>query len=446
MISKINNKIMSLTLFAGSIVSIPVFLASCSTTQRVNFVTTYDNVLDDVIALGIKADYATPGNWTNYTAKYISELANKSGTQILDYRIFPKGGGSLNPKQLSNLNVDLLAANITDSGKESTVKDYINNIAYSGRGDSKEYSYVNDDLNGGIDFYDTEGKRVQIKDNQFVDATTEGAQRYDNQSFLEDYGYSFKLYEWQQNPFAALQLFAKELDNLSSNKNNFYQKAVEIEELQKTRLTELNNQELVKTHINNKSVAFILGKKATSNSDDVASNIQLYSPHTYPQFYSKLDNKGLKMNFPAPSSVADLSSGMFNDPDIIAGDSGSFNTFKNANGGDKLISAFKNKFDYVVYMAYDGAENVHTKDEVINSSLKDLLKTNTNPSTNIFYTSYSDMYMSTWGPIGQSYGITKFVEWINNTFATSSKITENTSDILYNTIDTSTLKSWSSLK
>lgn len=62
MISKINNKIMSLTLFAGSIVSIPVFLASCSTTQRVNFVTTYDNVLDDAIALGIKADYATPGN------------------------------------------------------------------------------------------------------------------------------------------------------------------------------------------------------------------------------------------------------------------------------------------------------------------------------------------------------------------------------------------------
>lgn len=105
-----------------------------------------------------------------------------------------RGGGSLNPKQLSNLNVDLLAANITDSGKESTVKDYINNIAYSGRGDSKEYSYVNDDLNGGIDFYNAEGKRVQIKDNQFVEAT-EQTQRYDNQSFLEDYGYSFKLYE-----------------------------------------------------------------------------------------------------------------------------------------------------------------------------------------------------------------------------------------------------------
>lgn len=242
-----------------------------------------------------------------------------------------------------------------------------------------------------------------------------------------------------------MQLFAKELDNLSSNKNNFYQKAVDIEELQKTRLTELNNQELVKTHINNKSVAFILGKKASSNSTDVVSNIQLYSPHTYPQFYSKLDNKGLKMNFPAPSSVADLSSGMFNDPDIIAGDSDSFNTFKTASNGEKIVTTFKNKFDYVVYMAYDGAENIHTKDEVINSGLKDLLKDGNSASTNIFYTSYSDMYMSTWGPIGQSYGITKFVEWINNTFA-SNKITENTSNILYNTIDTSALKSWSSLK
>ena len=79
---------------------------------------------------------------------------------------------------MTQLGVDVLAANITDSVKESQVENYVKSIAYSGRGDSREFSYIGDskaiggmslsDTNinnlsddiGGIDFYNDSGKRV----------------------------------------------------------------------------------------------------------------------------------------------------------------------------------------------------------------------------------------------------------------------------------------------
>lgn len=463
----LNKKFFNSIISVGAII-IPLTLTSCySSPEKINFVTTYDNVLDDAIALGIKPEYATPGNWTTYTSKYIKDIATNAGTKILDWQIYPKNGGSLNPKKLTELGVDVLAANITDSVKENQVENYVNSIAYSGRGDSREFSYIGDskaigsmslsDTNinnlsddiGGIDFYDDSGKRVWIKDNQYVNALTEGSSRVEK-DFI-DYGFKYKLYEWQQNPFAALNILADSLDNLSGGKNNFVSKSKAIEDKQKNRLTELNNNEQIKNLVNNKTIAFILGKKASKDSKDTDKNIQLYSPHTYPQFYSKLDNKGLKMNFPTPKDVTKLTkSAMFNDPDIIAGGDQDTNTFKNASGGAEIISQFTGKFDYVVYMAYDAGEYTHSQEEVISSRIKELLKNSSNSSDvskNIFYTSYSDMYMSTWGPIGQSYGLTKFVEWVNSSLITeeSNKIAEKKDYILYNNIDVSQLQYWKNL-
>lgn len=468
----IKNKKIKILSFLGMpcLIVTPLIISSCSYKNvRNNFVTTYDNVLDDAIALGIKPNYATPGNWTTYTSKYIRELAEKANTKILDWRIFPKGEGSLNPREVTKLGIDLLGVNITDSGKESVIKNYVNNVAYTGRGDSKEYSYVGDkkvisngdktkvvDELGGIDFYNDSGKRVWVKDNGFVEAGTDGSSRVDKN--FQDYGFNYKLFEWQQNPFAALSKFAKSLDNLSGGKNNFSKKSEEIEKMQKNRLTELNNNDLIKSNVNNKTIAFILGKKASSNSNDAATNIQIYSPHTYPQFYSRQNDKGLKMNFPAPKEATSVTSGiMFNDPDIIAGDNNDMNTFKNASGGQKLIEQFQGKFDYVVYMAYDAGEFQHTKDEVVKSDLSKLLKTTmsndqTNKEKHIFYTSYSDMYMSTWGPIGQSLGISKFVEWINTNFGneTNKKIVEKKENILFDKVNNndylSNLKEWKQVK
>ena len=154
------------------------------------------------------------------------------------------------------------------------------------------------------------------------------------------------------------------------------------------------------------------------------------------------------MNFPIPKDVTKLTkSAMFNDPDIIAGGDQDTNTFKNASGGAEIISQFSGKFDYVVYMAYDAGEYTHSYEEVISSDINKLLKNSSDVSKNIFYTSYSDMYMSTWGPIGQSYGLTKFLEWVNSSLITeeSNKIVEKNDYILYNNINVSQLQYWKNL-
>lgn len=484
---KILRKLFLATAGCTAIVATPIAVASCSATNRDNLVTTYDNAFDDVVSLGIKPDYFSAGNWTNYISKYVKEMGDEIGVKYLDFRFFPKGdGASLDPKKIASTNADVVVANITDSGRESSIKNVVNHVTYTGRGDDANWSYTDEQIN----FVDLKSKHTQNQEtnNQSTETTlgdyidvgiknnnwtpiSSGGEIINNTLFEGDYGYSSKLYEYQQNPFIALKKLAQSLDELSNNKNNFEQKAESIEQMQKDRLTALNKEPLITTNVNNKTIAFILGKKASSTANDTASNIQIYNPHTYPQFYSRKEDRGLKMLFPSFENYStNFNNSHFADPDIIAGDSNSYNTFKNSTGGDNLITMFSHKFDYIVYMAYDGAEFMHTEDEVVNSDIKNLLKiTNTSSSENqqqttttqssteeikkhIFYTTYSDMYMSTWGPIGQSITISKFIEWINKNYANNSSsgttkaVTEDESKILCKNLNLKDLKYWRDLK
>lgn len=277
-----------------------------------------------------------------------------------------------------------------------------------------------------------------------------------NDFILSDYGYSYRLYELQQNPFLALSRLAESLDELTNNKHNFRKKAYDIEAKQQERLKALNDNPIIQQKINGKTIGFILGKKSETNPL-VDENFHLYTPHTYPQFYSKYDDTGLKMNFPVFNDVSFYNASHFADPDIIAGDANSYHTFKDSNNGSKIIEAFKYKFDYLVYMAYDVRDSNFTEQEVVNSNISNLLKVSKNQNTTydqkedaIFYTTYSDMYMTTWGPIGQSLGLSKFIEWVNMDLLKNEtkKVYESNSLILYNEVLTNlnSLKSWKELK
>ena len=446
--------------------ALPMILTSCSTANRTNFVTTYDNALDDAITLGIAPDMNSSGNWTDYVATYIKDLGTKANVKFLDYRFFPKGTGSIDLKKIAETNSDVVVANITDSGFSQKIKNEVNKIAYTGRGDNASYSYTDEQIN----FVDENNadigfdKATNPSSFKKIDNTEQSGVPYENKFFSEDYGYSYNLYNFQQNPFLALNNLAKSLDEYSNNKNNFVLRAQEVETMQKNRITALNNNTLVKEKINGKTVAFILGKKESSSSKDVATNFHLYNPHTYPQFYSRKDDKGLKMNFPIFNDIKDLNATHFADPDIIAGDSNSYHTFKNSTNGNKLIEMFKHKFDYVVYMTYDASNFKHTHDDVVKSDIKNLLKITKPTSTgkventatseeqiksHIFYTTYSDMYMPTWGPIGQSLTITNFIKYINNSIIKTgeTKIEEtDKTNILHENIDVKTLKRWRDLK
>lgn len=459
-----------------SLIATPLLATSCgAASERTNLVTTYDNALDDAITLGIAPDYNSYGNWVDYLSKYAAELKNNANVMQLNYRFFPKGeNNTINLKNISKTNADVVVANITDSGKANTLKDVVNNIVYTGRGDDSEWCY-NDEI---INFVDSNNQAVGVSEdgNSFAyiknskndsqnkaqkqSAINEsGGQNFNNSFIYPDYGYTYKLYELQQNPFLALKKLASSLDSLSENKNNFVQKAENVEWMQKQRIQSLNKNSKIQELINGKTIAFVLGKKSTSTSNDVSDNFHLYTPHTYPQFYSQNSEKGLKMNFPIFSSIGDFNGSHFADPDIISGDESSYHTFKNSTNGSKLINMFPHKFDYVVYMAYDASPNVHDKQTVVNSDIKNFLKitntgTNVSPASlndvesHIFYTTYSDLYMSTWGPIGQSLGISKFIEWINGNLITNEneKIQEDDSLILHKNIDFNNLKRWRNIK
>lgn len=460
---KKNKKVYPLFCFASvGLIALPMILTSCSgsnASSRTNLVTTYDNALDDAICLGIAPDYNSAGNWTSYVARYVQDLMKQSNTKQLDFRFFPKGEtNTVNPKLISQTNADVVVANITDSAKQKEIDDVVNHIVYTGRGDDIDWCYNNETINFVNENNQPIGANNQNNPTSFT-LISDGGKQFNNSFIFGDYGYTYNLYDLQQNPFLALKKLAISLDDLTNDKNNFEQKATTIEQMQQERLRMLNENKQVQQYVNNKTIAFVLGKKSDSNSKDVDSNFHLYTPHTYPQFYSDIDTKGLKMKFPIFNDINFFDGSHFADPDIIAGDSNSFHTFKNSSNGQNIIEAFKHKFDYVVYMAYDPNTYQFSIEDVAKSGLKDLLKI-TNTSTNaqvptiseiqkhIFYTNYSDLYMSTWAPIGQSIGLSKFIEWINKNWIDNEndKIIEQEGYILHKNIDFSNLKRWSELK
>ena len=455
--SKISVGILTITL--GT--SIPTVVSSCSSNSKstnTNLLTTYDNCFDDAISLGIKPDVHSAGNWISTPAKYISELATEVGTKISDTILYPRGQGTtINVKEIKKTNADLVISNILDKRNEKDLNKVVNNFAYTARGFDSSWCYngelinfVKENADGTYTDVGFEGKSDNLT---MVDSSNKPLV---NDFVLSDYGYSYRLYELQQNPFLALSRLAESLDELTNNKHNFRKKAYDIEAKQQERLKALNDNPIIQQKINGKTIGFILGKKSETNPL-VDENFHLYTPHTYPQFYSKYDDTGLKMNFPVFNDVSFYNASHFADPDIIAGDASSYHTFKDSNNGSKIIEAFKYKFDYLVYMAYDVRDSNFTEQEVVNSNISNLLKVSKNQNTTydqkedaIFYTTYSDMYMTTWGPIGQSLGLSKFIEWVNMDLLKNDtkKVYESNSLILYNEVLTNlnSLKSWKELK
>ncbi len=161
-----------------------------------------------------------------------------------------------------------------------------------------------------------------------------------------------------------------------------------------------HNQDLLK----GKTIGII--KSTAIDKTKVSSEFMFYSPYVYPMIYASDPTKGIGMSFPEP-----IDAGFINE---THGYKKTGSTIK-GDASSTLLNQFKNKFDYLVYCTKDVTYNkgLITKDDVLNSDIKNLLKDSSKASENILFTNQGQWYQSAWGIIGKKVILNEITNFLN---------------------------------
>ena len=330
---------------------IPVFAVNNIATNRLNLWTTYDNALDNSIALGIAPDFdnSSFSGKINY-GEYLKGFTNDNITKYIDIDV--RNGNEVNRLPIEKLNLDTIVLNEWMKADEYKFKDVVNNIAWTSMGDSNDATYNEPMITGGWNY------RTQVS----IDK--------------------------------AFLMQARDLDKIYTG-NTFELKAEEIILKDKQRIKKINENPFDFKKI---SIGIISGGDDAAN---ISNSFSFFSPSVYPLFYGNdLNNeKGLGMQFPEPKDKAFLNNTHYLST-IIKGDT-----------SKQLLEQFKSKFDYLIYTAPDVSS--YNKDDVLNSQIKTMLKDPSKANENIEFGKRGKWYTSAWGIIGKRQLLTYMVEFLN---------------------------------
>ncbi len=347
------------TLMMG--VSIPIIILN-NTNKRLdyyNVFSTYDNALDNLAALGYAPDYDTTssGGRIKYSS-YLDGYVNNDITQYVDIRIID--GESVDRRSIDKLKIDTAILNEWEKGDAYKFDGILNNIAYTSMGDSSTARYDTPMTTGGF----TWNEQVSIN--------------------------------------AGLMILAKDLDKIYNLGNELENRTNKIIEADIKRTTYINNQN--KNTISNLSFG-VLNSTATDSSE-INTKFNFFSPYEYPMLYSSDPNKGIGLNFPQPknSSFINETHGYKETASQIKGDSSS-----------QLLDQFGGKFDYLVFSGNDIAimDNKITFQDVLNSDITMLLKEPSKASERILFSNKGQWYQSAWGMIGKRVILDETVKFLN---------------------------------
>ncbi|MGL4617035.1 MAG: hypothetical protein ACRCUM_02255 [Mycoplasmoidaceae bacterium] len=330
---------------------VPVFTVKSVASYRINLFTTYDNALDNSIALGIAPDYdnySFSGRLTN--AEYLDKYINYEKTEFV--RVDVMDGNEINRLPIENLKVDTIVLNEWMKADEYKFKDIVNNLAWTSMGDSSNATYNEPMTTGGW----TYNSQVSI-----------------DKGFL---------------------MQARDFDKIYQ-RNDFQKKASEIIEQDKERIKRINQS---KFDFKSISIGIVAGGNDGANISD---SFRFYSPTVYPFFYGtgKDNEKGLGMNFPEPKDKTFLNTTHYLSHTIVGDTS------------RQLLQQFEGKFDYLIYSVPDFA--TYNKEDVLKSQIVSLLKDPSKASQNIEFGKSGKWYTSGWGIIGKRELLTYMIDFLN---------------------------------
>ncbi|MGL5246474.1 MAG: hypothetical protein ACRC8C_02825 [Mycoplasmoidaceae bacterium] len=330
---------------------IPIFAINNVSNYRPNLFTSYDNALDNSIALGIAPDFDnTSFSGRLKYAEYLNGFTNDKITQYVVVDVMD--GNEINRLPIEKLNVDTIVLNEWMKADEYKFKDVVNNIAWTSMGDSSNATYNESMVTGGWN------------------------------------------YKSQVSIDKAFLMQAKDLDKIYQ-KNIYQSKAEEIIKQDKERIKKINQSPFDFKSI---SIGIIAGGNDAANISD---SFHFYSPTVYPFFYgTSVDNeKGLGMNFPRPKDENFLNTTHYLSHTIVGDTS------------KQLLEQFKGKFDYLIYVAPDFAS--YDKNVVLKSQIINLLKDPSKANQNIEFGKRGKWYTPAWGIIGKRELLTYIVEFLN---------------------------------
>ncbi len=341
---------------------VPIFINTNYSQSRENFFTTYDNALDNSIALGIAPDYDT----SSFAGKvpyseYLNDFVDNNITKYKNISIMD--GQEVNRLPIEFLKIQTIVLNEWMKSDEYKFNNIVNNIAYTSMGDSSAATY-NENMNSGGWNYKTQ---VSI-DNAFL-------------------------------------MQANEMDNIYVGRN-FKNKAQKIIELDKQRIRELNTN--YKSVFQNLSIGIIRG----SNLDyEVDTNFYFISPGVYPFLYENNNpEKGIGIQFPEPKERFFLNETNYKSHRIQSSQS------------SQLLYQFEGKFDYLIYLGPDIGTDEKYEEIVKNSKIKFMLRNPEKNNTNIKVAKTGKWYTSAWGIIGKRQILNYLKEFLN---INGHKIVEN---------------------
>lgn len=340
-----------------SAISIPIIVTNHTKNTKLNYYnlfSTFDNILDNLISLGIAADYHSLSNSgkTKY-ASYLTNYVNEEITKFVNIEV--KTNQEIDRNAVNQLKVDTVVLNENMKKNEVKFENVVNNIAYSSRGDSEQALY-----------------HTPIQDGGYV-------------------------WETQNSTDNALSILANDLDEIYDQINHsFTKKTNEIIKQNEKRISYIyeNNQKVLA----NKTIGIIYGK--TTDASKINQEFYFCSPYTYTMLYGE-NSKGIGMDFPEP-----IDKGFINETHGYKKSSWAIKA-----DGLELISQFKNKFDYLVYCAPDISESI-TQDVVYNSEITQMLKNKDNLNQNFIVTTMGEWYTPAWGTIGKNYVLDNVVDWL----------------------------------
>ncbi len=330
---------------------VPVFTVNNITNNRLNLWTTYDNALDNSIALGFAPDFDNAGGSGKIKyGEYLNGFTNDNITQYVNIDVMD--GNEVNRLPIEKLNLDTLILNEWMRADEYKFKGIVNNIAWTSMGDSQNATYNEPMITGGWN------------------------------------------YKSQVSIDKAFLMQARDLDKIYPG-NKFELKAEEIILKDKQRIKKINESLFDFKKI---SIGIISGGGDGAN---ISNSFRFFSPSVYPFFYgSDLNNeKGLGMQFPEPKDASFLNNTHYLNS-VIAGDT-----------SKQLLEQFKGKFDYLIYTSPDISS--YDKNDVLNSEIKTMLKDPLKANENIEFGKRGKWYTSAWGIIGKRQLLTYMVEFLN---------------------------------
>lgn len=336
-----------------SAISFPIILTnnfSRRPLDNYNLFSTFDNILDNLISLGVAPDYHTTSfsGAVNYS-KYLEGHTNDKITNYTNIVISNKS--EVDRQAIFYTRTDTIILNENMKTIAYKFDNIVNNVAYSSRGDSSQARY-NVKLNEGGYVWDS----LNSTDN-------------------------------------ALRIMASYLDKFytdKNSKNRFTNLAENIIQKNIERISFINKNN--KEKLDNVSIGIIYSQ--ASKPEEINSKFVICTPYVYPMLYAEDPTIGIGMEFPTPKDAA-----------YINTTHGYYDTSWRINDdGIKQIEQFKNKFDYLIYCAKDLYNpQIFNQEALYKSNIKEMLKDPNSYNTNLIFSTMGEWYNSAWANIGKNY-------------------------------------------